>query len=167
MVLLQLAAAIVRLQSLLPQQREHFYLGGFPTQPILLCRTDNTAAEKWANKVSSKSLRGQQLIGVMAELMRTHSFGIQSRHIPGVDNDLADFISRPTIFNLSPTARAEQIYQKHALAQTWDYFHPSAELLQSLSFALFSSPMPGLPSLPKTLGWFVPARSTISSSSTI
>ena len=118
----------------------------------MLCWTDNTATEKGVNKVSSKSLHGQQLIGVMADLIRIHSFGIRSLHIPGVDNDLADFIPLPIILNLSHTTHLEQIYQKHDLAWTWDYLHPSPELLQSLSFALFSSPMLGLLSLPRNLG---------------
>ena len=163
-VLLQMAAAIVRLESLSSEQRVHFFPKGFPVQPILMCRTDNTAAKKWANKVTSKSQRGQQLIGVMAELLRTRSCGIRAQHIPGVDNGLADFISRPTNFTLSHSARSEQLYQMHASARTWDYFQPSQELLQSLSYALFSSPTPGLPSLPKNLGQFVAASSTTSSS---
>jgi hypothetical protein len=166
-VLLQLAAVIVRLGTLSADQRAAFFPTGVPTQPVLLVLTDNTAAEAWANKVTSKSLQGQQLIGALATLLRSASIGLNARHIPGVENILADFISRPTHFALSHTARAEQIFQTHALARTWDFFQPSPGLLQSLSSLLFSGPTPDLPSLPETLGQFVPAGSTILCSPTI
>jgi hypothetical protein len=133
----------------------------------MLCRTDNTAAEAWANKVTSQSSQGQRLIGVLADLLRTKNLGLNARHIAGVKNVLADFISRPTHFALSFSQRAEQIFQKHALARTWDYFLPSQELLQSLSFSLFNEQTRGHPGLPKNLGRFVPAGSTISCSPTI
>jgi hypothetical protein len=166
-VILQVAAVVVRLDSLSTEQRTALFPSGIPAQPILLCLTDNTAAEKWSNKVTSKSLQGQQLIGILAELLRTRNIGLNARHIPGVENILADYISRPTNFNLSHSERSEQIYQMNASARTWDFFLPSPELLQSLTCALYSTPTQGLPSLPKNLGRFVPAGSTISCGSTL
>jgi hypothetical protein len=163
-VLLQLVAFTVRLETLTTKQRTVFFPAGIPIHPILLCFTDNTSAEAWANKVTSKSLQGQPLIGMLAALLRARPIGLNTHHIPGDENILADFISRPTHFALSHSDRSEQIFLKHASARTWDYFLPSPELLQSLSCLLSSAPTLDLPSLPRNLGLFVPAGSTISCS---
>ena len=160
-VLLQLVAFTVRLETLTPDRRTLLLPAGIPTHPILLCFTDNTSAEAWANKVTSKSLQGQPLIGMLAALLQARHIGLNTNHIAGTENILADFISRPTHFALSHADRSEQIYQKHASARTWDYFLPSPELLQSLSCLLSSAPTLDLPNLPKSLGRFVPAGSTI------
>ena len=166
-VLLQLVAFTVRLETLTPSRRDVLLPAGIPTHPILLCFTDNTPAEAWANKVTSKSLQGQPLIGMLAALLQARPIGLNTNHIAGSENILADFISRPTHFALSHTERSEQIYQKHVSARTWDYFLPSPELLQSLSCLLSSAPTLDLPNLPRNLGRFVPAGSTISCSPTI
>jgi hypothetical protein len=163
-VLLQLAAFTVRLETLPANRRATLLPAGIPAHPILLCFTDNTPAEAWANRVTTKSPQGQPLIGVLAALLRARPIGLNTNHIAGTDNILADFISRPTHFALSHADRSEQIYQKHASARTWDYFLPSQELLQSLSYLLSSAPTLVLPNLPKNLGRFVPAGSTISCS---
>jgi hypothetical protein len=165
-MILQLAAVIVRLEAPLHEQQALFP-SGVPAQPILLSLTDNTAAKKWSNKVTSKSLQGQQLIGIVAELLRTRNIGLNAQHIPGVKNVLADYISRPTDLTLSHSARSEQIFRMNASVRTWDYFLPSPELLQCISCALYSKPIQGLPSLPKNLGRFVPAGSTISCGATL
>ena len=166
-VLLQLVAFTVRLETLPSTRRAVLLPAGIPTHPILLCFTDNTPAEAWANKVTSKSLQGQPLIGVLAALLRARPIGLNTNHIAGSENILADFISRPTHFTLSHADRSEQIFRKHASARTWDYFLPSPELLQSLSYLLSSAPTLDLPSLPRNLGRFVPAGSTISCSPVI
>ena len=166
-VLLQLVAFTVRLETLTTARQAILLPAGIPAHPILLCCTDNTPAEAWANRVTSKSPQGQPLIGVLAALLRARPIGLNTNHIAGSDNILADFISRPTHFALSHADRSEQIYRKHASARTWDYFLPSQELLQSLSYVLSSAPTLDLPSLPKNLGRFVPAGSTISCSPVI
>ena len=166
-VVLQYAATALRLETLTEHELSFIFPEGIPAQPVMLCRTDNTAAEAWANKVTSQSSQGQRLIGVLAELLRTKNLGLNARHIAGVKNVLADFISRPTHFALSFSQRAEQIFQKHALARTWDYFLPSRELLQNLSSSLFNERTQGHHDLPKNLGRFVPAGSTILCSPTI
>jgi hypothetical protein len=166
-MIIQLAAVIVRLETLTEAQRLAFFPSGIPAQPILLSFTDNISAKKWSNKLTSKSLQGQQLISIVAELLRTKNIGLNSKHIPGVENILADSISRPTHPNLSHSERSEQIFLMHASARTWDYFLPSPEFLQNISCALYNESTPGLPKLPKTLGRFVPAGSIISCGSSI
>jgi hypothetical protein len=166
-VLLQFVAFTVRLETFTPTQRAALLPAGIPIHSILLCFTDNTSAEAWANKVTSKSLQGQPLIGMLAALLQARPIGLNTNHIAGSENILANFISRPTHFALSHSDRSEQIFLKHASARTWDYFLPSPELLQSLSCLFSSAPTLDLPSLPRNLGRFVPAGSTISCLPTI
>ena len=166
-VVLQYAATAVRLQSLPHHDLMSIFPNGIPEQPVLMCRTDNTAAEAWSNHVTSRSPQGQRLIGVLAELLRTNNLGLNAKHIAGVENVLADFISRPTHFHLSHSHRAEQIFQTHESMRTWDYFLPSQEFLQNLYSLLFNEQTRDPLSLPKNLGHFVPAGSTILCSPTI
>jgi hypothetical protein len=167
MVILQFAAFIVRMSTLSTEELDELYPDGPPQMPVLLCLTDNTASKAWANRVTTKSVRGQQLIGIYAQLLRLHKFGINTEHVPGVLNVIADFISRPTHFDLTHAQRSAQIFREHPSMQTYSYFQPSAELLQLLSCALYTKPTVALPTLPKTLGRFVPAGSTISCSPTL
>ena len=62
---------------------------------------DNMISEAWSNKVTSRSLQGQQLIGLLVALLQLLEVGHNSRHISGEENIIADFISCPTHFSLS------------------------------------------------------------------
>jgi hypothetical protein len=162
-VILQLAATIVFFQTPIEVLRA-FFPDGIPSMPILLAWTDNTASMAWANKVSTGSIRGQYLLTIYAELLRLFDVGVNCDHISGDFNVLADFISRPTHFNLSPAARAEQIFLQFSYMRTWRFFQPSPMLLQLLRSHLLAASWPGRPSLPTNLGHFVPDASTISNS---
>ena len=110
-VIIQFAAFIVRMSTLSDEELDEIYPNGHPKLPVLLCLTDNTTSKSWAHRVTTKSVRGQQLIGIYAQLLRLHKFGINTEHIPGVLNLLADFISRPTHFDLTHAQRSEQIFR--------------------------------------------------------
>jgi len=164
-VLLQLAAAIVAFQTF-PTGELLDYLARhrLPAEPIVLCWCDNTTGEHWTNKVTSKSLKGQNLVRIYAEILRSTHLGLNCQHISSDDNDPADTISRPPSPPLPHLEWCNQIYQKAEYMRTWRFFLPSPELSQLLHSALFSAPWPGRPSLPANLGHFVPDASTISSS---
>ena len=153
---------ITRFATLSREQQQQWFPLGRPAFPVCHILTDNMSALSWANRVTSKSTQGQHLIGVFAELLRLHDVGINCEHIPGIDNNLADFISRPTHLNISPLERCEQIFLKHSSMRSWNYFRPSPELLQLLSCYLLAKRWPGPPKLPKMLGHFDPAGSTTS-----
>ena len=127
--------------------------------PVLLIWTDNTASKSWANKVTTSSERGQRLLVIFAELLRTIPLGINSDHIPGPQNVLADFISRPIHFNLSVAERAKQIYRERHWMRTWDYFQLSPYLVSAIRSALSTGPLPEVRDLRKKLGQFVRASS--------
>jgi hypothetical protein len=89
-------------------------------------------------------------------------FSVYAEHIPGVDNGLADFLSRPSNSDLSLSTRVEQLFLRQPLMRTWLFFLPSPELLQLLHSLLFIEPLQCLPPLPKRLGQFVPVGSIVS-----
>ncbi|KAG7345378.1 hypothetical protein IV203_032909 [Nitzschia inconspicua] len=67
----------------------------FPPHPMAAISCDNTSAISWCRKMSTASVTGQNLLRLFAE-MRLHSpIGISPSHIAGVDNVVADFLSRP------------------------------------------------------------------------
>jgi hypothetical protein len=163
-VIIQLAAVIVRLRTLSSEQCARFFPNGIPAQPVCQCLTDNIASMAWVNKVTTKSLQGQNLIGIYAEILHHSNIGVNSEHIRGILNTRADDISRPISPNLSLAVRHEQIFLKHNCLRTWDFFLPNPELLQLLYSALFTKPSPVPPKVPKNLGRFVPVGFTILSS---
>jgi hypothetical protein len=165
-VILQLAATIVFFQTPVEILRTYFP-DGIPSLPVLLSWTDSTASKSWANKVSTGSIRGQYLLLIYAELLRLYDIGVNCDHLSGDFNVIADFISRPTHFHLSPFDRAEQIFQQHSYMRTWRFFQPSQDLLRVLRCHLLAKSWPGRPSLPRNLGRFVPDASTTSCSVTI
>ncbi len=167
MVILQLAAIITRIQGLPAHVKATHFPNGVPAFPVLLCLTDNVSSLSWCNRVTSKSPQGQALLEYFAELLRVHDVGINAKHIPGVDNDTADFLSRPTNSNAPPSTRVEQIFQKHSWMQSYDFFQPHPMLVRDLSSRLCSVSSLGRPKIPKILGQFEPAASISSSFATI
>ena len=82
-------------------------------------------------------------------------------HLAGELNDVADAISRND-FSLPFDVRTEQLFRKHPCLRSCDYFRPSQELLQLLTWGLFSKRIRAPCALPKVLGQFEPAGSITS-----
>jgi hypothetical protein len=137
---------------------------GVPLQPVALIWTDNTAAKAWANKVSSTSIAGQNLLGIYAALLKNFQVGVQCDHIPGEHNIIADFISRPEHAFYTFPQRAAQIFRKHPILRTYKVFRPSPEILRLLASSLSTKPAQLLPVLPPNLGRFEAAESIVSNS---
>ena len=150
-VLLQLAAAIVKYE-------EHPAKATMQPLSKLLIRTDNSPSRNWAHKVWAKSERGQIFVSLYAHLIERTPLTIACNHIAGVDNNLADFISRPPLTSYSLADRCEQIFLQEPKLKFYSYFRPSAELLSCLESRLFTERwQPNLP-LPKLLGRFETAN---------
>jgi hypothetical protein len=161
-VILQFAAVITRLRTMSDAMIAELFPNGIPANLILLVWTDNTAAKKWANKLTSSSLMGQNLLGIFGSMLKSSGFGIQCEHIAGELNIIADFISRPDHYHYSFAQRAEQIHLKYPFLRTYQHFQPSPELLQLLTSSLSSEPTSVLPDLPQNLGRFVTGEFTTS-----
>ena len=165
-LLLQLAAVIVRLRTLTPAQRRQFFPSGVPAFPVWMGNADNTVSLSWESRATAKSPQGQGLLFVYSELLRTSGLHTCSQHVAGVANVCADDISRND-FSLPFSARLGQLLVRHPSLSTFDYFLPSPSLLRLLGSRLFSE-SPAVPIvLPKTLGVIVPAGSTTSSLPTL
>jgi hypothetical protein len=165
-VILQLAAICARLSTATPEDCLTFFPNGTPDIPVWLAETDNTAAKSWANRATAKTSQNQGLVSIFAELLRKHRLHTQCSHVAGVLNTVADDISRND-FSLSPSARCSQLFRRHPLLASLDYFQPSPELSQLLTSRLSSRPSLGPCVLPTVLGQFVPAGSTTFGSATI
>ena len=161
-LILQLAAAITRLEDESPTQQtlRDSFPNGIPDIPTILMWTDNTPSKKWANKVSTASPKGQHLIRVYAELLRRCKLGTNCDWIKGTNNDDADAISRPDPL-LSDRQHCQQIFQQIPAIQSCDYFRPSHELTSLLASRLLCDAWLDQPVLPKRLGQFEAAGSII------
>jgi hypothetical protein len=162
-VILQLAAVITRLEHLPPHLHRAGLAAGSPTLPILLTFTDNTASKSWAQRAASSSATAQGLLFIYCELLCCYNIRQDCEHIAGVDNGLADDISRPA--NPPPSApfRAVKLLNKHPFMKTWDVFQPNPKLMRMLTSQLFTAPSRVPRKLPRPLGQFVPTASIISS----
>ena len=165
-LLLQIIACISYLESPYDVTLLGLPADPLPVIPILLALTDNMSSKSWIHRVITSSSRGQSLIQIYAALLRRSSLGLQCDHIPGVLNVEPDFISRPNLA-LAPFDWYNQIFRKVPRLKYYNYFQPSAEIISLLQSRLFSDSPLGLPELPRNLGRFVPAESTITSFVTI
>ena len=159
MCIVQLAAIIVRIQTMSQSMRDALFPDGVTVHAIFLIWTDNTSAKRWTNKLTTKSRTGQRLLCLLGDLLREYDIGINADHIPGLQNIIADYISRPEQILLSPSDRLKQIYAKHPLLSTYEVFLPSPELVAKLRSALLSKRVAVRGDLPATLGRFASTAS--------
>lgn len=159
-VILQLIAVRVRLDTLSGEKRDRLLPQGPQRFHAHSTNTDSSNSKSWANKVTSTSSQPQNLIKIYAELSRRFEINDRTEHIAGKINDQADDISRNDLFHLPLSIRAEQLFQKYPSMRTYDYFHPSQEILQVLYSALASRLTVGPPEIPRNLGRFEPISST-------
>ena len=145
------ASCILAIQSLLPTQ--------LPPHPLLQIWTDNTLADCWTRKMSSGtgcSSESKSLAHIFCYLLMHWPIGINSAHIAGTKNILADTLSRtldhthfrrnsPIAFALPPLQL--QIPQ----IQGWMCYQPSLELLNLVHSALCTG-FATIPTMPIPLG---------------
>jgi hypothetical protein len=165
-IILQLAAIRTRLDTMSPKEALTHFPNGRPDIPVWLGETDNTVSASWENRATARSSQGQGLVSVYAELLKTSFVHTQCKHLAGVLNTVADDISRNN-FCLPPSERCSQLFRKHLLLASLDYFQPSPELLRLLTLRLFSRCSQAPCALPTALGQFVPAGCTTFGSVTI
>jgi hypothetical protein len=159
-VIIQLAASITRAE----QTGNPFQMQQLAK---LLIRTDNSPSRNWAHKASAKSERGQLLVSIYADLLDRTTMTVDCDHIAGIDNSLADFLSRPPLDSNPYSVRCEQIYQQEPRLKSYNYFRPTADFLSLLAFRLSTKQWQASPPLPKLLGQFETVDCTISCSVTI
>ena len=121
--------------------------------PLLLNWTDNMSSKSWIKKVASKTKKGKALQRILCSIMINNQLGIETDHIPGENNILADTISR--IYSSSSSVHTFDIlFEKFPQIKQWKRFQPSQELLSVIYLALLKEQDPGL-CPPKNLGHFI------------
>ena len=154
-VILQLAATIVRLESAVPVNLQDIFPQGYPDFPVLLSLTDNTPTKRWMNKAGTTSTRACHLISVLGQLLKRTTTATNTDWLEGKTNFVPDWISRPDL-TLTPVELQSQTYQKFPYLKHWDIFLPSPELCQVLESCLFTEHWKAPPRMPSDLGRFVP-----------
>jgi hypothetical protein len=116
--------------------------------PLLQLWTDNTSADAWTRKMSSgqgSSNESQALAQIFCYMLMHWPIGVNSAHIAGKDNILADELSRTLnhhhIEYNSPIPYATPFFQIPQI-RGWRCFQPSPELLNLLLSALCSGCVP-------------------------
>ena len=162
-IILQLAAIKVRWEGIRNGTDSHHTLDLVPNVLSWLGETDNSVSKSWENRVTARTSSGQGLVGVYAELLRSTQIHTQCDHLAGVDNIIADDISRND-FSLPYLLRREKLLQLHPSLRRLDYFQPSQELVRLLESHLFLEQDLefSMPVLPPVLGRMLPGSSIIS-----
>jgi hypothetical protein len=137
-ILLQLAAAITRLEACLARSPDFLPLP-VVAFAALLVHTDNIVSEHWAEVVATTSWRAQPLLLVYAQLLRRTTLAVHSQWIAGSLNIIPDRLSHPSK-SLTPVANFSQILLEHPFLKSLHCFQPSAALLLLLQSFLFSGP---------------------------
>ena len=91
--LLEFAVQIINYAAITVMFKEHPELcpHGFP---LLLNWIDNMSAKSWIRKACTKSGKGKALQRILCILMMNNPVRIKAEHIAGLENTLADAISR-------------------------------------------------------------------------
>jgi hypothetical protein len=107
-----------------------------PKHPVLLNWADNTAAISWTKKMCKSSEGGKALSRILCGQMINNNLGINASHIAGVDNVLADRISRVHTSNTNP--EFTELLQEFPNLQFCRRYHPNPELVSNICQALLS-----------------------------
>ena len=127
--------------------------------PALLNWADNMSANSWTRKSCTASYAGRCLSRLLCSLCLNNPLGLNADFIAGIDNIVADMISRlHPVPGTGPNFSA--LFQAFPSLTACRRFHPSPELLSRLMQALLSEAAPVIPP-PKTLGHFTQGNSII------
>jgi len=162
-LIVELAAVITWLKDTPEDEIRMVFPNGAPFLPRLLSKTDNQVAKSWSNKGFTTSAAGQALLYIYSDILRQNRIGHDVEYLPGELNVCADDISRPSqdlLINPSFDLLSQQIFLKHPSLKTWKCFHPSPELLRSLSSALYTTANRVPTKIPQHYGVFTPTGSS-------
>ena len=159
-LIVQLSAAITHWEQQQPTD--------ITIYPKVRFMSDNTTSISWASKLSSKKMGGQALVRVWSALLKRTTLDVDIVHITGISNTTADAISRPdsnACFLIYP--RLSKLFRIEPAIESWNFFRPSPTLLSILASALSFPSNLAVVDLPKELGRFETAASTISASALV
>ena len=155
---LEFVTEIINFAAALTFHSLHPTWAGHPF-PTLLNWTDNRTARAWLRKAALKSDMARRLQKILCSLMITPPLGLSGDYIQGVDNVIADSISR-VYSNTNEIPSYDSLLQNFPQLRTYQRFQPSPEFLSLIYSALLLEPSKEL-QLPSKLGHFIPGRNTI------
>jgi hypothetical protein len=153
-IILGLAAAILSWEA---QPSTHR-----PATPIVLLWTDNMTARSWTHKMSGLSRshpQGRALARLFAHCLMFSHVGIEAHHIEGVDNAIADHLSRLQLENVYSHFTYSSLVQNYPWLSSCRRYHPSRDLL-SLLYSCLQIGCLRLPTTRVPLGRLEAASST-------
>jgi hypothetical protein len=131
-LLIGLAGAIVSWEALPADTR--------PEHPLVLLWTDNITARAWTRKVSGiKSTQGRALARILAHLLMFSELGIESEHIAGIENVVADYLSRIALTHDPSSFTYHDLQTRFPWLRLSRRYVPSSELLALVCTALSSA----------------------------
>ena len=131
-LLIGLAGAITSWEALPANTR--------PEHPLVLLWTDNITARAWTRKVSGiKSPQGRALARILAHLLMFSDLGIESEHIAGIENVVADYLSRLAITHDPSSFTYHDLQTRFPWLKLSRRYVPSSELLALVCTALSSA----------------------------
>jgi len=143
-LLFGLAGAILAWEALPANSR--------PAHPMLLLWTDNMTARAWVKKISGiKTPQGRSLARILAHLLMFSDLGIEAQHVKGIENIIADFLSRIALTHDPSTFTYHHLQIKFPWLRLSRRFAPSNELLALVCSAL-SNPSIDIPTTRIPLG---------------
>ena len=104
--------------------------------PILLNYTDNTYVVAWTKRAARSSLTGKALGRILCNLLITSPLALQSEHVAGIENTIADKISRSSLHESHTCPNFRSLEQEFPILSSCRRYHPSRELLSSIYQAL-------------------------------
>ena len=130
-IIISLAGAILAWEQLPEEIR--------PIHPISLLWTDNTSAASWTKRIAGlKGPQGKTLARIFAHLLMFSDMGVNADHIKGIENVIADFLSRIRETDNFSQFSYSHLVQKFPQLKHCRHFHPSPELLSLITTALSS-----------------------------
>jgi len=130
-IIISYAACVTKLRQI----RHHLQ----HPNPTILIESDNTTAVSWTRKAASSTQAGKQLAFLLTSIMIQHQHvGLSSTHISGIDNTVADEISRTPSLSSPASLFSSITYLKQKFPQLTgsQQFLPSQSLLSTIWDAL-------------------------------
>jgi hypothetical protein len=146
----------------------------FPPTPIMDTKGDSMSANSWWRKISTKSIMGQNMLRYYAEYERMSPVTSVAAHIKGIDNIVADDVSRVQelfrpkkthIYDQHFSTLLQQVCLKYRTFRYWQIFLPNRTLLSDLNSMLSSESLTERPTKrSQPLGHFARVDSIFSTS---
>ena len=111
--------------------------------PVLQLFIDNISAKKFINKGTTNSPGARALLRLLAMLTRGSPVSLNAEYIPGVENKVADALSRiENLFVDAPSHRTTAFFSDFPQMRGFAIYRPSRKLLSAIWYALLNGKLP-------------------------